>query len=94
MSRAGELSGVSATGVALTGKSTLPKPERGKLKLADGTRLKFDVIADSADSTVPLRPGLIRAIILADGLVQGVGQIRGTARNAESFFFIRSARSG
>src|SRR5918999_450156 len=94
VSREGKLKGTSATGVALKGKSSLPKPGQGKLKLADGTRLKFDVVTDGADSPVPLRPGLIRAIILADGLVQGVGQIRGTARNAESFFFIRSARSG
>ena len=35
----GKLSGASAAGVALKGRSTLPKPGTGTLKLADGRRL-------------------------------------------------------
>jgi hypothetical protein len=94
VSREGKIRGASATGVALKGKAELPRAERGELKLADGSRLKFDVVTDRGDAPVPLGPGQLRVIVLADGQLKGVGQSRGgKGRDKESVFFIHSRRS-
>jgi hypothetical protein len=87
VSAAGKLRGASAAGVALKGESTLPPPGSGNLKLADGTRLKFEVTRNSAEDATQLRPGQVRLIVLPDGQLRGVGK----SRRGGSDFFIRSA---
>jgi hypothetical protein len=77
VSRKGKLSGASAGGVALTGSLTLPPPGTGKIKLADGTRLKFKVVENGAGDGALVRPGQLRMIVLPDGEVRGAGKSRG-----------------
>jgi hypothetical protein len=89
VSAAGKLRGASATGVALRGDVTLPPPGSGKLKLADGSRLKFKVTRNSAAETARLRAGQVRLIVLPDGQLRGAGQSRGGDATA---FSIRSAK--
>jgi hypothetical protein len=86
----GKLSGASATGVGLTGKSTIPKPGDGSLKLADGKRLKLDVTKSSARGSVPLRAGQVLAIVLPDHQLRGAARSRRTAGGGDSDFFIRA----
>jgi hypothetical protein len=81
----GDLSGASAAGVALKGKSTLPRPGTGSLKLADGTRLKFKVTRDSERDRIPVRAGQVRLIVLPEGELRGAGKT-----TTENGFFIRS----
>jgi hypothetical protein len=90
VSSRGKLSGASATGVGLTGKSTIPKPGGGSLKLADGKRLKLDVTRTSARGSVPLQAGQVRIIVLSDHQLRGTARSRPTAGGGESDFFIRS----
>jgi hypothetical protein len=90
VSSSGKLTGASATGVGLTGKSTIPKPGDGSLKLADGKRLKLDVTTSSARGSVPLRAGQVRVIVLPDHQLRGAARSRRTAGGGHSDFFIRS----
>jgi hypothetical protein len=90
VSSSGKLTGASATGVGLTGKSTIPKPGDGSLKLADGKRLKLDVTRSSARGFVPLRAGQVRVIVLPDHQLRGAARSRRTAGGGHSDFFIRS----
>jgi hypothetical protein len=82
----GKLSGASATGIGLTGKTALGADGSGTLKLADGTRHKFDVTGTAAGSELPLRSGQLRVIVLGDGELRGAGRARGSGG-----FFIRSS---
>ena len=77
VSRKGKLSGASSAGVALTGSLTLPPPGTGKLKLADGTRLKFKVVKNRDGNRALVRPGQLRMIVLPNGQVTGAGKSRG-----------------
>lgn len=90
VSSSGKLTGASATGVGLTGKSTIPKPGDGSLKLADGKRLKLDVTRSSARGSVPLRAGQVRVIVLPDHKLRGAARSRRTAGGGDSEFFIRA----
>jgi hypothetical protein len=85
----GKLRGASANGVGLKGSSSLPRPGKGTLKLADGTRLKFDVTRSAADERIRLEAGQARLIVLPNYALRGVGKSRPT-----SAFFIRSSASG
>jgi len=87
VSAAGKLRGASAAGVALKGESTLPPPGSGSLKLADGTRRKFEVTKSSAEDAAQLRAGQVRLIVLPDGQMRGAGK----SRRGGSDFFIASA---
>jgi hypothetical protein len=82
----GKLSGASATGIGLTGKTALEADGSGTLKLADGTRHKFDVTGNAGDSELALRSGQLRVIVLGDGELRGAGRARGSGA-----FFIRSS---
>jgi hypothetical protein len=82
----GKLRGASANGVGLKGSSSLPRPGKGTLKLADGKRLKFDITRSSADDRIRLEAGHARLIVLPDYGLRGVGKSRRT-----SAFFIRSS---
>jgi hypothetical protein len=90
VSPGGKLTGASATGVGLTGKSTIPKPGDGSLKLADGKRLKLDVTRSTARGSVPLRAGQVLAIVLPDHQLRGAARSRRTAGGGDSDFFIRA----
>ena len=76
----GKLSGASATGIGLTGKTALGAAGSGSLKLADGTRHKFEV--SDAARELELRSGQLRLIVLGDGELRGAGRARGS----EGFF--------
>jgi hypothetical protein len=90
VSASGKLTGASATGVGLTGKSTIPKPGAGSLKLADGKRLKLDVSRSSLEESVPLEAGQVRVIVLSDHELRGAARSRRTEGGGHSDFFIRS----
>jgi hypothetical protein len=91
VSRDGQLTGASATGVGLTSKSTLRAPGNGRLRFADGRRRKFKVVADSAADPVRLRGGEVRLIVLPDGNLSGAGEGRPAGGGDALDFFIRSA---
>jgi hypothetical protein len=78
----GQLEGASSGGVGLTGRSTLPKPGRGTLKLADGTRLRFEAVRSSEARTVGIESGEARVIVLPGGRLTGAG----------STYYLRSLR--
>lgn len=82
----GKISGASATGIGLTGKTALGADGTGSLKLADGTRHKFEVIGTAGDSELELRSGELRVIVLGDGELRGAGRARGS----DSFFISSS----
>jgi hypothetical protein len=90
VSSRGKLRGASAAGVGLTGE--LPRAGTGRLKLADGKRLRFDVTRDSEGNRLRLRPGQVRLIVLPGGQLSGAGKNRRTAGGGTSDFFIRSSR--
>jgi hypothetical protein len=90
VSAGGKLSGVSAAGVGLRGKSTLPDPGTGTLQLADGKRLKFEVIRPAAGDPLPLEAGEVRLIVLPDYQLRGAGKSRRTSGGSDAGFFIRS----
>lgn len=90
VSSRGKLTGASATGVGLTGKSTIPKPGSGSLNLADGKRLKLDVTKTSTRASVPLEAGQARVIVLSDHQLRGAARSRRTAGGDEPDFFVRS----
>lgn len=81
----GRFTGASAAGVGLTGKSTLPNPGPGTLKLADGTRLKFEA-TENSDDPIPLPAGNVRVIVLAGRQLRGAGKSRGGEDGAFDFF--------
>jgi hypothetical protein len=87
VSRRGKLEGASAAGVGLRGKSSLPRPGRGTLKLADGRRLKFEVTRSSTGDGLRLKAGQVRVIVLPNGQLRGAGKSRPGGSN----FFIRSS---
>jgi hypothetical protein len=87
VSRRGKVTGASAAGVGLTGQVTLPPPGSGRLKLADGTRLKFEVTETTAADDAQLQAGQLRLIVLPDGEIRGAGKSRG---DGGSEFFVRS----
>jgi hypothetical protein len=89
VSKAGKLAGASATGVALKGDLSLPPPGTGKVKLADGTRLEFKVVENSAGESARLQAGQVRLIVLPDGQARGAGKSRG---DGGTDFLIRSAK--
>lgn len=91
VSRAGRLRGASAAGVALKGEMTLPPPGRGRIRLADGTRLRFEVTRSTAARSPRLRAGQVRLIVLPEGEVTGVGKTRARDGGGTDFF-IRSTR--
>lgn len=82
VSKGGQLQGASAGGVGLTGRSTLPNPGRGTLKLADGTRLRFEAVRRSEARTVGIESGEARVIVLPGGRLTGAG----------STYYLRSLR--
>jgi hypothetical protein len=90
VSAGGKLSGASATGVGLTGRSTIPKPGGGSLKLADGKRLRLDVTRTTGDGAPPLRAGEVRLIVLPDHRLRGAARSRVSGGGDPSDFFIRS----
>jgi hypothetical protein len=87
VSRDGKLKGASAAGVALTGTLELPPPGTGSLKLADGRRVKLEVVKGSGEVS-GLRPGQVRLIVLPDRQLRGAGMSRG---GGEQAFFVRSS---
>jgi hypothetical protein len=84
----GKIRGASASGVGLTGKSTLPEPGTGSLKLADGKRVKFDATENSADNPSGMRAGQVRLIVTPDYKLSGAGR---SAGGGDVNFFIRSS---
>jgi hypothetical protein len=87
VARDGKLKGASAAGVALTGRLELPPPGGGNLKLADGRRVKLEVVEGSGEVS-GLRPGQVRLIVLPDRQLRGAGMGRG---GGEQVFFVRSS---
>jgi hypothetical protein len=89
VTRRGKVTGASAAGVGLTGSVTLPPPGTGRLKLADGTRIRFDVVENSAGEGAGLQAGQLRLIVLPDGQLRGAGMARGG--DSEAAFLVRSS---
>jgi hypothetical protein len=87
----GKLSGASAAGVGLTGKSELPAPGTGTLKLADGKRLKVVLTRSAAGDPLSLPAGQARLIVLPDYQLRGAGKSRRTSGGSDADFFIRSS---
>jgi hypothetical protein len=87
---AGKLRGVSAAGLAVKGQISVDGSPAGFLKLADGTRLDFEITSPSADEDVVIGAGRVRLIVLPSGDMAGSAQIRPVTGD-ESDFFIRSA---
>jgi hypothetical protein len=91
VSAKGKLTGASASGVALTGKSELPAPGTGMLKLADGKRLKVVLTRSAAGDPLRLAAGQARLIVLPDYQLRGAGKSRPTSGGSDADFFIRSS---
>jgi hypothetical protein len=87
----GKLTGASAAGVGLTGKSELPAPGTGTLKLADGKRLKVVLTRSAAGEPLRLPAGQARLIVLPDYQLRGAGKSRRTSGGSDADFFIRSS---
>ena len=90
VSAAGELSGASAAGLAVTGEIPLGKRGTGVLRLVDGKRLEFAVTRKRAGDLAHLRAGQVRLIVLPGGELRGAGKTRPSGSGG-SGFFIRSA---
>ena len=82
----GRLTGASAAGVGLTGTSTLPAAGPGTLKLADGTRLKFDAVENSTGDTIRVPAGELRVIVLPGRQLRGAGRSRGGDEGASNVY--------
>jgi len=91
VSRGGKLEGASAAGVGLRGSSSLPRPGRGTLRLADGRRLKFEITRSSTGDALRLKAGQARVIVLPNGHLRGAAKSRPAAGGGRSNFFIRSS---
>jgi hypothetical protein len=91
ISAGGKLEGASAAGVGLTGKSPLPDPGAGSLKLADGKRIKFEVTESSAADALSLRAGQARLIVSSEYELRGSAKGRRASDGGGSDFFIRSS---
>jgi hypothetical protein len=91
VSAGGRIRGASAAGVALKGESTAPRPGRGTLRLADRTRLRFEVTRAPTQAPIPLRAGQVRVIVLSGGELRGAGKSRQEA-GGSSNFFLRSSK--
>jgi hypothetical protein len=90
LSDTGELSGVSAAGLAVSGELPPGKPATGVLALVDGSRLEFAVSRERGVDRPHLRAGQVRLILLPDGELRGAG--KGTAsEGGASFLFLRTA---
>jgi hypothetical protein len=87
----GRFTGVSAAGVGLTGNSTLPSPGPGTLKLADGTRLRFNA-TENSDDPIRLQAGDARVIVLPGRQLRGAGKSRGGEGGASDFFMRSPSR--
>jgi hypothetical protein len=90
VSSAGKLKGVSAAGLAVTGRLSLEEGT-GTLRLADGQRLEFEVTEDVAADLAHLRRGQVLVVVLPDGRLRGAGIIRPAAGTGKTAFFIRSS---
>lgn len=86
ISSSGKITGASAAGVGLTGRVTLPPPGTGRLKLADGTRVRLQVTANRSGAP-GLKAGQLRVIVLPEGELRGAGKSRG---EGGTDFFVRS----
>jgi hypothetical protein len=87
----GSISGASAAGVGLKGRSTLPEAGNGSIKLADGRRLRFEITRNPGDDPVRLAPGEMRLIVLQDGQLKGAAKSRPAEGGDASDFFVASA---
>jgi len=90
VSSGGELSGVSANGLAVKGEIKLRKRGTGMVRLVDGTRLAFALTRKRAGDLAHLRAGQVRLIVLSDGELRGVAKGRPSRDGRRSDFFIRS----
>jgi hypothetical protein len=84
----GSLRGASAAGVALKGETPLPETGAGSLELADGTKLEFELSANTGDP-VELRPGQVQMIVLPGGQLRGAG-LANDAGGEDPGFFVSS----
>jgi hypothetical protein len=84
----GKVQGASAAGVGLTGRLTLPPPGDGRIKLADGTRIRLEVTKGSDADSAGLKAGQLRMVVTTDGQARGVGIARGDGGGAA--FYVRS----
>ena len=87
VSARGKLSGTSAAGLGVAGGINLLEGT-GVLRLADGRRLGFEIVEDTGDDLVRVRPGQVRLIVLPSGQLAGVGKSRSAAGGGERAFFI------
>jgi hypothetical protein len=87
VSARGKVTGASAAGVGLTGRVELPPPGTGRLKLADGTRLRLQVTANRSGDP-RLEPGQLRVIVLPEGELRGAGKSGG---QEETDFYVRGS---
>jgi hypothetical protein len=87
----GRISGASAAGVGLKGRSTLPRPGSGSIRLADGRRLEFEARRSTGDDPIRLEAGEMRLIVLQDGQLKGAAKSRPAEGRDASNFFIVSA---
>ena len=87
VSAGGRFTGASAAGVGLTGRSSLPEPGPGSLKLADGTRLRFEASENSTGEAIRLPAGEVRLIVLPGKQLRGAGKTRG---EGATDFYMRS----
>jgi hypothetical protein len=83
----GRLRGASTSGVGLTGKSPLPRPGAGSIKLADGTRPKVDISRKAGGERLALEAGKVRLIVLQNGDLRGAAKSRPDGTE----FFVRSS---
>lgn len=90
VARNGRLTGASAAGVGLTGRSTLPEPGPGSLKLADGTRIRFSASRDSSGDPIGVPAGEARVIVLPRRQLRGAGT--GGGESGGDFFMSSPAR--
>ena len=89
--RGGKLAGASAAGVGLTSVSELQAPGSGRLKFADGRRLRFVVTTGQERDPTGFRAGSVRLIVLPDGEMSGAGEARPARGGDEVELFVRSA---
>jgi hypothetical protein len=91
--RDGGLAGASAAGVGLTSVSELQAPGSGRLRFADGRRLRFVVTTSEERDPVRFRAGSVRLIVLPEGEMTGAGEAQPARGGDEVELFIRSPGS-